>query len=180
MKHFGSADELRDYLADLNFGFVPRVGASGTAAVVVGGNLWLAYCTDPDGDWFFESGDPEERMVEDEEGWREYERIGFRTLAPLVDARGADLLWPVRTDRTPEEREALIRDVATALLDRIGAQRLSIDLVRGVVVEWERALEAETSTRQGPAPCTCGVAFGTAEGPCVSEPLPTDRGPDDV
>ena len=39
---------------------------------------------------------------------------------------------------TDDEREALIREVAVELLDRIGAQRLTIDLVRGVVTEWER------------------------------------------
>ena len=41
-----------------------------------------------------------------------------------------------------EGREQAIQDVARELLNRIGAQRLSPDLVRGVVTEWERRVSA--------------------------------------
>lgn len=51
------------------------------------------------------------------------------------------------TPPTDDEREALIAEVTTTLLDRIGAQRLSADLVRGVVTEWERRAGFR---RQGP------------------------------
>lgn len=89
MKHFNSAEDMRDYLTELNFEPVDGV------VVVIMGTPWLAYCTDPDGEWFFESGDPEERMTEDSEGWREYEHIGFDWLGPQIDAHGADVLvWP--------------------------------------------------------------------------------------
>lgn len=98
MKRFDSADDLRDYLTDLNFGDVPNIEAVGGAVILVSGTPWLAYCTDPDGEWFFECGDPEERMTEDAEGWREYERIGLDWIGPQVDAHGADLLWPIHAD----------------------------------------------------------------------------------
>lgn len=96
MKHFKSADDLRDYLIDAN-----SEGADGVV-VLVSGSPWLAYCTDPDGEWFFECGDPEERMTEDAAGWREYERIGLDWIGPQVDAHGADLLWP----NEPEGQES--------------------------------------------------------------------------
>lgn len=37
-----------------------------------------------------------------------------------------------------DEREALISEVTTELANRVGVQRLSVDLVRGIVNEWER------------------------------------------
>lgn len=39
---------------------------------------------------------------------------------------------------TEGERERAFQDIAVELTNRIGAQRLSADLVRGVVREWER------------------------------------------
>lgn len=40
---------------------------------------------------------------------------------------------------TESDRERTFREIADELTARIGAQRLSTDLVRGVVREWERA-----------------------------------------
>jgi len=85
------ADTLRDHLSALLGLGVDAV------AVVVSGNLWLAYGTDPDGEWFFESGDPVERMREKEEDWTIYERVGFDFLGPQIDASpvGVAVVWPL-------------------------------------------------------------------------------------
>ena len=85
-EQFTDAIDLRDFLSEQN-----DTGIAEGLVVHVCGVVWLAYCTDPDGEWFFESGDPQERMSEDAEGWREYARVGLDWLGPQVDVHGADV-----------------------------------------------------------------------------------------
>lgn len=77
--------ELRDALHDLNY----ERGID-TAAVVINDVVHLAYCTDPDGEWFLENGDPEERISEDETGWRRYERLSLNDF----DRGPYTIIWP--------------------------------------------------------------------------------------
>ena len=92
---FTDADDLLDWLADQNH------PGSGQAAIEVQGILWLAYCTDPDGEWFFESGDPNDRMEEVGDGEVQYERTGIEDLRGQIEngGPGALVVWP----RTREE-----------------------------------------------------------------------------
>lgn len=48
---------LEDYLQDLNY----EHGCDHTA-ILTEGILYSAFCTDPDGDWILETGDPRDRM----------------------------------------------------------------------------------------------------------------------
>lgn len=53
--------ELREALDHLNY----DLGASSTAITSdEGRSFWFAFCTDPDGHWCLESGDPRERMTD--------------------------------------------------------------------------------------------------------------------
>lgn len=57
-------DELRDYLQDLNY----EEGIDHTALTAGSEKaLFFAFCTDPDGEWFLETGDPRERFEEEGE-----------------------------------------------------------------------------------------------------------------
>jgi hypothetical protein len=64
--------DLEDYLQDLNY----EQGCDHTA-ILTEGILYAAFCTDPDGDWILETGDPRDRM--------EYQRQGDKeqTYQPL-------------------------------------------------------------------------------------------------
>lgn len=54
--------EFRDALNDLNH----ESGVDATCVTTGNGSaLWFAYCTDPDGTWFLETGDPSERVIDD-------------------------------------------------------------------------------------------------------------------
>lgn len=35
------------------------------AVILFGDSAWLLYCTDPDGTWLVETGDPQERIIDD-------------------------------------------------------------------------------------------------------------------
>lgn len=48
--------ELESFLQDLNYDH-----GQGNAAIAVDGILYAAFCTDPDGSWILETGDPRER-----------------------------------------------------------------------------------------------------------------------
>lgn len=88
---FNDAAVLRDHFDTLNYD-----RGIDTAAIVVNDLLWFAYCTDPDGAWFFESTDPMDRMVFDGdtgESW--YERKGWDWVGPQIDAHGVVVLWPL-------------------------------------------------------------------------------------
>ena len=86
---FDTTAGLNNALQELNYEH-----ETATAAVVANGVLMLAYCTDPDGEWFFESGDPEDHMAEDESGWREYKRTRLSDLS-----RGPyTIIWPTVLD----------------------------------------------------------------------------------
>lgn len=74
-KTMADLDELEDYLQDLNY----EHGQGETALTIRSGELFFAYCTDPDGEWFIESTDPRERMEEDEDGIF-YNRLTLSTL----------------------------------------------------------------------------------------------------
>lgn len=89
---FTTADPLRDHLDSLNYD-----RGIDTGVILVNGGAWLAYATDPDGAWYFESGDPWERMVEDEHGDLRYQPVGWDFLGPQIDAHGATVLWPERS-----------------------------------------------------------------------------------
>lgn len=54
--------EFRDALDALNY----ESGIDATCVTTGNGStLWFAYCTDPDGIWFLETGDPAERIIDD-------------------------------------------------------------------------------------------------------------------
>lgn len=54
--------EFRDALDALNY----EAGADATCVTTGNGAaLWFAYCTDPDGIWFLETGDPTQRIIDD-------------------------------------------------------------------------------------------------------------------
>lgn len=57
MPHIKTFSELEDYLQDLNY----EHGCDHTA-IEASGILYSAFCTDPDGAWVLETGDPRERM----------------------------------------------------------------------------------------------------------------------
>ena len=87
-----SAEHLEEYLTGLNSTGVDHV------ALVTDGALWLAYCTDPDGEWFFESGDPLDRFArdpgDDVDQDAYYHRVGFDLLGPIIDSHGCEILTP--------------------------------------------------------------------------------------
>lgn len=81
---FATLDELKDALHDLNY-----VRGIDTAGVLADGYFNFFYCTDPDGEWFFENTDPRERMVDDGD-WQQYERLSLDSLS-----RGPyTIIWP--------------------------------------------------------------------------------------
>lgn len=95
---FTRAVALRDELTDLNGQGV------GSAALVVDGALWFAFATDPDGEWFFESGDPAERI---DPGTGLYAPVTWDFLGPVIDVHGATLVVPAPDDvvRTKEQTQ---------------------------------------------------------------------------
>lgn len=58
-------EQLEEYLQDLNY----EHGQDTTALTTREGHLIMTYCTDPDGEWFLEPGDPRERMEEGGDGY---------------------------------------------------------------------------------------------------------------
>jgi hypothetical protein len=54
-------EELSDYLQDLNY----ENGQDSTALTTHDGALFFVFCTDPDGAWVLETGDPTERFEEE-------------------------------------------------------------------------------------------------------------------
>jgi hypothetical protein len=64
--------QLEEYLQDLNY----EHGQDATALTTNAGTLFMAYCTDPDGAWFVETGDPRER-IEEEDGEPFYNPVGL-------------------------------------------------------------------------------------------------------
>lgn len=58
-------EELSDYLQELNY----EHGQDATALTTHDGTLFFAFCTDPDGAWCLETGDPTERFEEEDESF---------------------------------------------------------------------------------------------------------------
>jgi hypothetical protein len=101
MIYFATPDALREHLDSLNYD-----AGIGSAAIVVGGSLWLAYGTDPDGEWYFESGDPLERVSFPDGYDFYYERIGFDFLGPRIEANGVEVIWPRASESHVSEEGA--------------------------------------------------------------------------
>jgi hypothetical protein len=85
MSDIETFEELEDYLQDLNYEHGQDAAAIRTGGQ--GNRLYFAFCTDPDGEWFLETGDPRERLFDEEGDYPIYVPLSLghiRTMGPYT------------------------------------------------------------------------------------------------